>query len=46
MWSNPTKDTIKVKIMNLAEIALNHGGLIRPLIIPSELNHGLGLMNP
>jgi len=25
---------------------LNCGGLIRPLIIPSELNSGLGLMNP
>jgi hypothetical protein len=32
--------------MNLAQHALNCGGLIRPLIIPAELNNGLGLMNP
>ena len=32
--------------MNFAERALNCGGLIRPLIIPAELNSGLGLMNP
>ena len=32
--------------MNFAQHALNNGGLIRPLIIPAELNKGLGLMNP
>ena len=32
--------------MNFAQHALNYGGLIRPLIIPAELNNGLGLMNP
>ena len=32
--------------MNFAQICLDHGGSIHPLIIPSELNNGLGLMNP
>ena len=32
--------------MNFAQIALDHGGFIKPLIIPSEMNRGLGLMNP
>ena len=32
--------------MNLAQIALNRGGFILPLIIPAEHNSGLGLMNP
>lgn len=31
---------------NFAELALGRGGSIHPLIIPSELNSGLGLMNP
>ena len=32
--------------MNLAKIALDNGGSIHPLIIPSELTEGTGLMNP
>lgn len=32
--------------MNLAKYALERGGSIRPLIIPSELTSGTGLMNP
>jgi hypothetical protein len=32
--------------MNFAQIALDHGGVIKPLVIPSEMNRGLGLMNP
>ncbi len=32
--------------MNFAKIALNHGGSIYPLIIPSELTNGTGIMNP
>lgn len=32
--------------MSFAKLALDHGGSIHPLIIPSELNNGLGLMNP
>jgi hypothetical protein len=32
--------------MNFAQICFDHGGTIHPLIIPSELNSGLGLMNP
>lgn len=32
--------------MNLAKYALDRGGSIRPLIIPSELTGGTGLMNP
>lgn len=31
---------------NFVKFALNHGGSIHPLIIPSELTNGLGLMNP
>lgn len=32
--------------MNLAKIALDNGGSIHPLIIPSNLTEGTGLMNP
>lgn len=32
--------------MNFVKLALDNGGIIRPLIIPSELNSGLGIMNP
>ena len=32
--------------MNFAQLCFNYGGTIYPLIIPSELNSGLGLMNP
>ena len=32
--------------MSFAKLALDRGGSIHPLIIPSELNNGLGLMNP
>lgn len=32
--------------MNLAKFALDRGGSIHPLIIPSELTNGTGLMNP
>lgn len=32
--------------MNFAQICFDYGGSIYPLIIPSELNNGLGLMNP
>lgn len=32
--------------MNLAKIALQNGGEIKPLIIPSEFTQGTGLMNP
>lgn len=32
--------------MNFAKIALDHGGVIKPLVIPSDMNRGLGLMNP
>jgi len=32
-------------IDNLAKIVLNHGGLISPLLIPSELTEGTGLCN-
>ena len=31
---------------NFAKIALDNGGIIKPLIIPSNLTNGLGLMNP
>ena len=31
---------------NFAKLALDNGGSIHPLIIPSELTNGLGLMNP
>ena len=31
---------------NFVKYALDHGGSIHPLIIPSELHSGLGLMNP
>lgn len=31
---------------NFAKLALDNGGSIHPLIIPSEFNQGLGLMNP
>ncbi len=31
---------------NFAKLALDNGGSIHPLIIHSELNNGLGLMNP
>lgn len=31
---------------HFAQIALKNGGSIYPLIIPAELNNGLGLMNP
>jgi predicted GH43/DUF377 family glycosyl hydrolase len=32
--------------MSFAKFALEKGGSIHPLIIPSEINNGLGLMNP
>lgn len=32
--------------MNFAQICLDNGGSIHSLIIPPELNNGLGLMNP
>jgi hypothetical protein len=32
--------------MNFVQICFDYGGTIHPLIIPSELNSGLGLMNP
>jgi hypothetical protein len=32
--------------MHLAKIALQNGGEIKPLILPSELTQGTGLMNP
>ena len=32
--------------MNFVKLAIDNGGSIHPLIIPSELNNGLGLMNP
>jgi hypothetical protein len=32
--------------MNFAKLALDNGGSIHPLIIPSHLNDGLGIMNP
>ncbi len=32
--------------MNFVQIALQAQGSIHPLIIPSELTNGLGLMNP
>lgn len=32
--------------MNLAKLSLENGGSIHPLIIPSELTGGTGLMNP
>jgi hypothetical protein len=32
--------------MNFAKLALENGGSIHPLIIPSDLTGGLGLMNP
>jgi hypothetical protein len=32
--------------MNFAQKCFNYGGSIYPLIIPSDLNSGLGLMNP
>lgn len=32
--------------MNFAQKCLEYDGLIRPIIIPSLLNNGLGLMNP
>jgi hypothetical protein len=32
--------------MNFAQLCFNYGGSIYPLIIPSDLNSGLGLMNP
>lgn len=32
--------------MSFAKLAINNGGSIHPLIIPSELTDGLGLMNP
>lgn len=32
--------------MNLAKYAIENGGSVRPLIIPSELTGGTGLMNP
>jgi len=32
--------------MNFVKLALDNGGIIRPLIIPSFLNNGLGIMNP
>jgi hypothetical protein len=31
---------------NFAKLALDNGGSIHPLIIPSDLTNGLGLMNP
>ena len=32
--------------MHFAKIALDNGGSIHPLIIPSNLTNGTGLMNP
>ena len=32
--------------MNFVQLALEHGGSIKPLIIPSELTNGTGLCNP
>lgn len=32
--------------MNFVKRALDHGGIIKPLIIPAELTNGTGLMNP
>lgn len=32
--------------MNLAKYAIDNGGSVRPIIIPSELTGGTGLMNP
>ncbi len=32
--------------MNFVKLAMDNGGSIHPLIIPAELNNGLGLMNP
>lgn len=32
--------------MSFAKFSLNYGATIHPLIIPPELNNGLGLMNP
>lgn len=32
--------------MNFAKVALDNGGSIHPLIISSDLNDGLGIMNP
>ena len=32
--------------MNFVKLALNHGGSIKPLIIPSEHTNGTGLCNP
>jgi hypothetical protein len=31
---------------SFTQLALEYGGVIKPLILPSELNNGLGLMNP
>lgn len=31
---------------NFAKLALDHGGSIKPLILPSDLTGGTGLMNP
>ena len=32
--------------MNFVKLALENGGTIKPLIIPSELTNGTGLCNP
>lgn len=32
--------------VSLAQYALEHGGKLRPLVIPAELTQGTGLMNP
>jgi hypothetical protein len=32
--------------VSFAQYALNNGGILRPLVIPSELTQGTGLMNP
>lgn len=31
---------------SFAQISLEHGGSIYPIVIPAEFNGGLGLMNP
>jgi hypothetical protein len=31
---------------NFAKLAIKNGGSIHPLIIPSDLTNGTGLMNP
>ena len=32
--------------MNFVKLALENGGSLHPLIIPSELTNGTGIMNP